>query len=143
VSGTVSTPLPVLLHHVARALGLQAMWCRQNGFSVPPELVAWAEQAQDWATAVQGGSKVAAACFGADAAPVSAPLLLSTPAAAELLGCSASTVKRLMADGSLPTVVVGGTRRIRRSDLEAYVEHLGGGRRFETKEAAVAVEEIA
>lgn len=130
---TQPTPLPVLLNHIAQALSLQAVWCRQNGLMVPTELVVWAEQARLWASAVQSGPEVPNPLTDPDAARVSAPLLLSLPSAADELGVSLSTLKRLVNDGSLRSVLVGGTRRIRRCDLEDYVDRLVGGRHIETK----------
>ncbi|MFD9464841.1 helix-turn-helix domain-containing protein [Streptomyces sp. NPDC060027] len=51
--------------------------------------------------------------------------LLYTPeAAAEVLSFGRSTVYELMADGLLKYVKRGRSRRIRRSDLEAFVNSL-------------------
>jgi excisionase family DNA binding protein len=44
--------------------------------------------------------------------------------AAELLTLSRSRLYELMYAGSLPSVKIGGARRIRKSDLEAYVNRL-------------------
>lgn len=55
----------------------------------------------------------------------SADQLLYTPeAAAEVLSYGRSTVYELMAEGILKYVKRGRSRRIRRSDLEAYVNSL-------------------
>ncbi|CAN5860351.1 hypothetical protein BH23ACT8_BH23ACT8_15700 [soil metagenome] len=51
-------------------------------------------------------------------------VLLTTPRAAELLSLSPRTVKRLVADGRLASVKIGGARRIRRADLDRYAEGL-------------------
>lgn len=59
------------------------------------------------------------------------PLLLTYEAAAELLQASERTVRRLVADGSLPVVEVVGARRIRVADLESFIEQ-----RTTTKESA-------
>ena len=56
-----------------------------------------------------------------------APLLLDLGEVAGALRLSLSTVKRLLAAGTLPAVEVAGKRRVRRCDLEAYVEGLGDG----------------
>ncbi|MCX4610709.1 helix-turn-helix domain-containing protein [Streptomyces mirabilis] len=55
----------------------------------------------------------------------SADQLLYTPEdAAEVLRFGRSTVYELMAEGALKYVKRGRSRRIRRSDLEAYVDSL-------------------
>ena len=51
-------------------------------------------------------------------------LLLSYEGAADELAVSESTVKRLVRNGDLPTVSVGGVPRVRRSDLEQFVANL-------------------
>jgi excisionase family DNA binding protein len=52
-------------------------------------------------------------------------LLLDYRHAGEWLDLSDRTVRRLVHDGELPAVKIGGATRIRRVDLEAYVEKLG------------------
>jgi excisionase family DNA binding protein len=47
--------------------------------------------------------------------------LLSVPEVAERLAVSSSTVRRLIASGSLPAVRIGGQVRVDRSELFAYV----------------------
>ncbi len=59
-------------------------------------------------------------------------LLLTTVEAAERLGVHAAIVRRLIATGALPSVACPGSasskpqRRIRTSDLDAYVAGLSG-----------------
>jgi excisionase family DNA binding protein len=57
-----------------------------------------------------------------DAAGV--PDLLTVTDVASTLRCSPSKVKKIVADGSLPSVTVGRLRRVRRSDLDAYISSL-------------------
>ncbi|MEU9960536.1 helix-turn-helix domain-containing protein [Streptomyces sp. NPDC050982] len=57
------------------------------------------------------------------AAPVER-LLYKPEEAAEALAIGRSTVYELMAGGSLKYIKLGRTRRIRRADIEAYVESL-------------------
>ncbi|WP_406322142.1 helix-turn-helix domain-containing protein [Streptomyces sp. NBC_01637] len=57
------------------------------------------------------------------AAPVER-LLYKPEEAAEALAIGRSTVYELMAEGSLRYIKLGRTRRIRRADIEAYVESL-------------------
>jgi excisionase family DNA binding protein len=60
----------------------------------------------------------------ADDGGVQSQLLARIPQVAAMLDVSADTVKRLIRSGELPTVKVAGARRVRCSDLEAYVERL-------------------
>ncbi|MEU6924789.1 helix-turn-helix domain-containing protein [Streptomyces sp. NPDC046631] len=57
------------------------------------------------------------------AAPVDR-LLYKPEEVAEALSLSRSTVYELMAEGALKYIKLGRTRRIRRADLEAFVEGL-------------------
>jgi excisionase family DNA binding protein len=49
-------------------------------------------------------------------------LLVSVVDAARILSLSRSTVYELMYSGKLPSVKIGGSRRIRVMDLEAFVD---------------------
>lgn len=51
-------------------------------------------------------------------------LLLRVPEVAENLGISRAKVYELMAAGELRSVKIGGCRRVRASDLVAYVDEL-------------------
>ena len=51
-------------------------------------------------------------------------LLLKVPEAAAQLGISRATLYELIAAGTLPSVKVGGCRRIRASDLRDFVAQL-------------------
>ncbi|WP_425832250.1 helix-turn-helix domain-containing protein [Streptomyces fractus] len=57
------------------------------------------------------------------AAPVD-KLLYKPEEAADVLSLGRSTVYELMAEGALKYIKLGRTRRIRRADLEAFVEGL-------------------
>ncbi len=51
------------------------------------------------------------------------PRLIYSPAeAAELLGCSRPFIYKLIADGQLPSLKLGRSRRIRHSDLTAMID---------------------
>jgi excisionase family DNA binding protein len=54
------------------------------------------------------------------------PLLYKPEQAAAALGVGRSTVFELIADGSLPSVKIGRSRRVPRTALEAYVARLTG-----------------
>jgi excisionase family DNA binding protein len=49
--------------------------------------------------------------------------LLTIPAAAELLGCSKSLLQKRCKDGTIPSIRVGASYRVRTADLEAWVKH--------------------
>lgn len=53
-------------------------------------------------------------------------LLYRVREAADLLGVSRMTVRRLIWRGELPVVLVGSEMRLRRVDLERYVARLAG-----------------
>lgn len=50
------------------------------------------------------------------------PLLYDVGAAARAAGVSSRSIRRLIADGELPTVRVGLLVRIRRADLVSYID---------------------
>jgi excisionase family DNA binding protein len=116
---------PALALHLAMALQLHAKSCRNNGLPFPSELQHLAEAC--WARAKgdsnrQGPTSLAEVVEQVQGAPVA--LLMDTSEAAEVLAVSQRQVERLVASGELPSVRVGGARRIRRADLEAYVAQL-------------------
>lgn len=49
--------------------------------------------------------------------------LLSVAEAAKLMGYGRTVVNEMTNDGTLPCVVVRGTKKIRRDDLDAFVKH--------------------
>jgi excisionase family DNA binding protein len=51
-------------------------------------------------------------------------LLLKVPEVAQRLGISRAKVYELFAQGQLPSVKIGGCRRVRAQDLAAYVNDL-------------------
>lgn len=56
---------------------------------------------------------------------VSEPMLLTVPEAAAHLRLSRARVFELIASGDLPSLKLGGARRIRRDALLAYLDSLG------------------
>jgi len=54
-------------------------------------------------------------------------LLIDVSEAARRLNCSTSTTKRLVKSGDLPSVMLGGLRRVRVVDLNRFVEGLSEG----------------
>lgn len=55
------------------------------------------------------------------------PEALTTDQVAESLGLSRSTVTSMIGRGELASVKIGGARRVRRRDLDEYLERLGTG----------------
>ena len=104
--------------HVLRALAEHARWARSNGVALPPEVAGLL------ATLAPGGQERPALEPVALEPHHDLVLLLDFDGAGQRLGVSARTVRRLVADGRLPAVDVGGCRRIRASDLADYVEGL-------------------
>jgi len=56
--------------------------------------------------------------------PGSVPDLLTVKDAAVILRCSPSKGKKIVADGTVPSVSIGRLRRVRRSDLDRYINNL-------------------
>lgn len=58
------------------------------------------------------------------------PLVVTLDTAADLLGCSRSTLDAVIRRGDLPTVAIGktsgttGSRKVRMADLDAYAANL-------------------
>lgn len=123
-----------LAGHVAVALELYAARCREQAYAVPDGLL----DLREWAVVVHRGLSSPEAPPPLDSASV-VGVLLRLPVVAERLGCSLSTVKRLVADGELPAVLFHGQRRVRTEDLDAFIAGLPGGSfrdRLEQKETA-------
>ncbi|MGV9800494.1 MULTISPECIES: helix-turn-helix domain-containing protein [Mycobacteriaceae] len=53
--------------------------------------------------------------------------LLRIPEVQDLLGCCRSKVNKLLRDGDLRSVKIGGSRRIPASALDEFIEGLSGG----------------
>ncbi|HEV2069473.1 MAG TPA: helix-turn-helix domain-containing protein [Acidimicrobiales bacterium] len=107
--------------HLARALEERRHWCRANGAPFPAGL------AQLELLAASNGQerpKQTGADLVAEAAPVA--IAFTYEEAGAVLSVSARTIRRLVEEGRLRAITVGGPRtpRIHRSDLEAYAESL-------------------
>jgi excisionase family DNA binding protein len=119
--------------HLVLALDAQRKWCRSRRTPFPPALAALldslaVELRRNRSEAARSGpdrSHIDGVPISVDADPVPAPLLLNDIAAAKQLGVSARTVRRLRADGALPTVVARRRRLIRLTDLQTFVANGG------------------
>ena len=54
--------------------------------------------------------------------------LLTLREVGEYLRVSRSTLMRLIRHGKLPSLLIGGSRRVRKSDLDDYIDQQGGSR---------------
>lgn len=110
----------VLTAHLRRSVMDHRRWCRANGVPFPvglDELVA--------VLADQGGlGRPQFDLFGDDSDSGHMVLALEYAETAARLHVSERTVRRLVAAGALPAVDIGGCKRVRTSDLAAYVEGL-------------------
>ena len=112
-----------LRSHLRLALTEYADQCRrQERKPVPPEFAVLIESLRRPRAASSG--QPGTGCGGlADAEPVQ-PDALDYRTAADRLSVSDRTVRRLVKQGDLPAVDIGGCRRIRSSDLTAFLDGL-------------------
>lgn len=110
---------PRLASHLIHALTDHQRWCRTNGIPWPPALNGLIEGLAN------GGQRRPTDAPVADGRDDESMLLtLDYQTAARRLSVSGRTVRRLVADGRLRAVTVGGSPRIRAADLAAYVDRL-------------------
>jgi hypothetical protein len=77
-------------------------------------------------------------------AVVSVPVLLSVANVGAVLGLSPRTVRRRIADGSIPAVVEHGRTMVRADELRDYIDHLERlGRRPRRRRAGAAARGFA
>lgn len=112
---------PEAAARLAAALNTERRRVLAAGHQWPVELDLLATIA---ARAVRGGQVAArGGQSGPDLAPPSEHGLVSLRGTAQLLGVSDRTLRRLRADGSIPTVKVAGRRpMVRRSAIETYIK---------------------
>jgi len=110
-----------LAAHFAHALDQEVEWCRRNGLRLPDGWDALRMLAFGLLKGQDGST------FDGVAGPVEAdpmtPEALSLQAVSAVLSCSLSTTKRLVAAGDLPAIRLGRSVRVRRTDLDAYLEN--------------------
>jgi excisionase family DNA binding protein len=115
---------PLVAAHLAEALSQHVKRLRGNGSRVPDEVLQVLACATQDARGRQGTTRLDALDSAPDSARMAPVLLLSYDEAAVALGRSKRSVQRLVAQGHL--AAVGSPPRIRRADLEAFVDELGG-----------------
>ncbi len=109
--------------HVALALSRYAKEARREGLAGLDEVEMLAALLIDCVRARQGATPLGEPADVPDGGYMETPMLTKREAA-HALRCSTRTVERLIAAGSLAAVKVEGSTRIRRADLDAYVEGL-------------------
>lgn len=123
----------VLFAHLARALARYVpeaeRVARQNGSTVPEELLKAAAFFEDCGTLRQGATPLDEPGDVEDRGAMTHPVLTKREAAASLR-LSVRQVERLIAAGKLEAVKLEGSTRIRRDDLETYVRGLSSARSF-------------
>lgn len=116
------------LAHLAIAVSLHEKNARRSSLVVPSELLALRDIALSLATERQAAPPVEPVAVRADDEDMPRDTILLTKRdAAAHLRVSVRTVDRLVASGALPTVTVSSSTRIRRCDLEEYVDNLNPG----------------
>jgi len=111
--------------HFATALELHARTCRANGLVLPVSLAGFA--ARCWEVARGDSDRQEPTPLAELVTILHGPpmqLLLAVADVAKLLDISKRSTERLIADGTLPSVTIGANRRVRRQDVEAYVDSL-------------------
>ena len=112
--------------HLAMALDVHRQACRASGLALPGPLEDL--RARCWATARADTGRQEPPDLPDLVEMLHGPrinrLLTNIADAAAALGISQRAVERLVADGTLPSVQVGGRRLIHVRDLEGYAESL-------------------
>ena len=115
-----------LARHVAAALRAHCRSLTTNGVRVPRALVELASACASEVSEGQRGSRLDPENAVLDGG-LMYPRAVDYAEAGRLLGVSLSSVKRLVRDGALPVVHIGGrVPRVRVADLDAYLANLTG-----------------
>lgn len=117
-----------LFAHLAVALGRYAREMRRDGRVLPADVLALTEFFADCAERRQDAPSDALPAVPGECGCMTEHPLLTKREAAAALRTSTRTVERLIASGALAAVKVEGSTRVRRVDLDAYVEGLSSTR---------------
>ena len=112
-----------LRRHLLVALSAHLATLRRDGVPVPAGVAELADVLRNSGLRRPEAANVRHG-VAADAGSAAEVLAVDYRQAAERLGVSARTVRRMVAAGELPVVEVGGCRRIRDSDLRAHIAAL-------------------
>ena len=117
-----------LIAHLAQALDRYVAeagaLARQNGGALPTDLLSVAAFVADCARTSQDATVFGTRCPTSDAEQVFVSHVLTKQEVAAALRVSQRQVDRLIAAQQLPAVKIGSTTRIRRADLDRYVDAL-------------------
>jgi len=113
--------------HLILALSRYESEARRDGFIVPPEVPGLRDFLHSLATARQVATPFALTVEPGEPDGMTQHPVMTKREAAAALRTSVRTVERLIASGALLSVKLGTATRIRRADLDAYVERLGTG----------------
>lgn len=111
---------PELVKYVMLALRDRARELDRNGMRPPAGVNELVEVLIRGASEGQPGTTLGERPHPVQVEPMSARLV-TYDTAAVMLACSLRQVKRLIAAGDLPTVTIGGAKRIAVSDLDDYI----------------------
>jgi excisionase family DNA binding protein len=114
---------PSVAVHVAHAIAMHRADFDRRGLAVPPDLLAVQAMCASRAMPGQDGPPVEIVPARHHRQDVTTRLLTKA-GAAQALGVSESTAKRLIRIGQLASVHVGGLTRVRCEDLDAYLQTL-------------------
>jgi excisionase family DNA binding protein len=107
--------------HLARALDVHVRWCATNAIPVPRDVramrVALSVSNGQERTEVAGGL-----ADGDDLGGLKGARLLTPDQVARRLGLSSRSVRRLVGSGELPSVKIGGARRVDPVDVSEFIE---------------------
>lgn len=112
------------LAYVVEALRRQEARYRSNHWPVPAAVVTLVDEIGFRVSRGQDGSRHDALRDNEERVSQGPKLLVRYETAAQLLEVSVSTIKRLIKAGELHPVGIGGASRLRRTEIEAYVNGL-------------------
>lgn len=115
------------LAYVIDALRRQEVRHRQNHWSVPSGIAQLVSEIGFEVSRGQDGSNVDRSCQSEHVGPIS-PRAVKYETAAQILEVSMSTIKRLVADGRLDAIALGGSKRIPIASIDALVGETEGGK---------------
>lgn len=125
-----------LIAHVALALARYEKEAKLDGLPVPPELAGICEFLMDCATTRHCATGLGADGVASDAEAMTNHPVLTKREAAAALRISVRTLERLIASGALSTIRVADSTRVRRIDLEKYIEEMARPTKFRDSIAA-------
>lgn len=112
--------------HLARALKFYRKYMHKQGAAVPASFAAYEAELSERAVNRQEPPSLDARPRAMNSGPVPLPCLLTIGETGHAMHLSTRTVERRIADGSIPAVKIGRLTRVRREEITAYINRLGG-----------------